>query len=127
MAIPPEPIEELLPTAALIVEAEVSKVISLGKKPPTLTAPKDHTSTGQKNASQQLSLKVARVLKGALPGDAAAPLEVSKPEGAYTLREGSKGAFLLSEGEGGWVILGRYGPDTYTVESVELTLKAMGG
>lgn len=124
MALPPEPIEELLPKASLVVEAEVADVISTGMKPPEKKAPKGFTSTGQQNASQRVALQIKRVLKGALPHAGAARIEVSKPVGAYTLRPGSAGAFLLDDEGKGLVILGRYGPDTYSVRSVEETLRA---
>ena len=124
MALPPEPIEELLEQASLVVEAEVVEVISTGMKPPEKKAPKGYTSTGQQNASQQVALAIKRVLRGTLPAGGAARVEVKKPVGAYTLREGSAGAFLLDDEGRGLVILGRYGPDTYTVRSVEETLRA---
>lgn len=122
MALPPEPIEELLPQASLVVEAEVKEIISVGPPPPEKKAPKGYTSTGQLNPSQQVALTIKRVLKGALPEADAERLEVKKPVGAYMLREGSAGAFLLDDEGTGLFILGRYGPDTYTVASVEATL-----
>ncbi|MBN2361337.1 MAG: hypothetical protein JXR83_17930 [Deltaproteobacteria bacterium] len=126
MALPPEPIEELLPEATLVIEAAVAEVIEVGPRPPKKKAPKGFTSTGQQNASQRVLLEVKRVLKGALPKAGATRIEVKKPVGAYTLRRGSAGAFLLRDDGRGLVILGRYGPDTYTVRSVEATLAAQG-
>ena len=39
----------------------------------------------------------------------------------YSLKAGNKGPFLI---DGGKVILGRYGPDSWSVERVEKSLKS---
>ena len=74
-------------------------------------------------------LQVTRILKGTLPDAAVASqqLQVAKPQSAYTLVAGNQGAFLLREGGEGWVILGRYGPDTYTARSIESVLQQQAG
>ncbi len=128
MAIPPEPIRELLPRAALIIEAEVSEVLSTGPAPPLVEAPKDFTSTPQEVASQKVALAVKRVLRGELPDDAAGSqsLTVTKPQGEYTLGAGNHGPFLLEQRTDEWVILGRWGPDNYRIEWVEESIAAEG-
>lgn len=122
MAIPPEPIQELLPQAALIVEAAVSAVLEQGPNPIPSNAAVGHTSKGSKVGWQRVALSDVRLIKGTLPSlDDAGNLVVRKPTAAYALREGAKGAFLLAADveSGDWIILGRYGPDTYRVATIE--------
>ena len=64
MAIPPEPLNEVLPKANWVVDAEVVEVIKQGPPPPKKQAKEGATSTGQKTASQTVKLKIKRVLKG---------------------------------------------------------------
>ena len=121
MAIPPEPLQELLPQAALIVDAEVLEVVSQGEQPPIPEHKKGATSVPSKSPAQVVKLKVKRALKGKAPqGD----LTVDKPEGDYVLSKGNKGAFLLKMAKGNPIIIGRYGPDTYRMDTIEAALKA---
>lgn len=120
MAIPPEPLQELLPQAALIVDAEVLEVVSQGPQPPIPDHPKGATSVPGKTPSQVVKLKVKRALKGKVQGE----LTVDKPEGDYVLTKGNKGPFLLKQEKGNTVIIGRYGPDTYRMDTIEAALKA---
>lgn len=115
MAKPPEPIEEVLPNARWVVEAEVSEVLSTGPVPPRVQAAPGATSTGQKSPSQQVKLKVTRVLRG----EPVKELVVEKPEAGYSLRAGNHGPFLIDATR---LILGRYGPDSYTFERIEKAL-----
>lgn len=111
MAIPPEPIDEVLPLASAAVLAEVAQVLEQGVSKPVEVDPRasDVRTTA---ARQVVELKVTGVLFGAL-ARAGATVKAIKPAGAYALRAGNKGPFLLT-GEGDAVeILGRYGPDTY--------------
>lgn len=117
MAKPPEPIEEVMPNAAWVVDAEVTEVVATGPQPPKVNAPAGATSTGQKSASQTIKLKVNRVLRG----EAIKELTVEKPEAGYSLRAGNKGPFLIDASK---TILGRYGPDSYSWERVEQALKS---
>ena len=64
MAIPPEPIENVLPQASWVVDAEVAEVISTGPAIPKVKAAEGSTSTGQKSSSQQVKLKVKRTMHG---------------------------------------------------------------
>lgn len=115
MAKPPEPIEDVLPGAAWVVDAEVTEVMSTGPAPAKVQAAAGATSTGQKSASQTVKLKVTRVLRGT----AVKELVVEKPEAGYSLRAGNHGPFLIDSTK---MILGRYGPDSYSFERLEKAL-----
>jgi hypothetical protein len=117
MAKPPEPIEDVMPNAQWVVDAEVAEVISTGTAPAKVQARPGATSTGQKSAAQTVKLKVNRVLFG----EKVAELTVEKPEAGYSLVKGNKGPFLIDSTK---TILGRYGPDSYSWEKVEKAVKA---
>jgi hypothetical protein len=122
MAKPPEPLEEVLPLAAWVVDAEVTEVLEQGAQPPPpLTAQQKPlgpgaTSVGTKNPSQFVRLKVKRVLKG----ESVKELVVEKPVAGYMLRAGNHGPFLVDKSK---TILGRYGPDSYSFEKLEKAIK----
>jgi hypothetical protein len=116
MAIPPEPIEDVLRSAVLVVDAEVTQIVSTGPATAKLNAKPGSTSTGAKSPSQTVKLTVKRVLHGPAPTE----LVVEKPEAGYALRVGNQGPFLIDASN---VILGRYGPDSYSVEKIERALK----
>ncbi len=131
MAKPPEPLEELLPQATLIVDAEVSRVVST--QPPRSAAGSaasgGESGSGHLVEAQTVVLKIKQVMKGKLPAEATAKgeLVVVKPEASYALRAGNHGPFLLAAQTGGrFVILGRYGPDTYRKEALEKAIRAAG-
>jgi hypothetical protein len=117
MAKPPEPIEDVLPNAQWVVDAEVTEVVSTGPAPAKVQAAPGATSTGQKSASQTVKLKVKRVLRGADIQE----LVVEKPEAGYSLRAGNHGPFLIDSTK---MILGRYGPDSYSFDRLEKALAA---
>jgi hypothetical protein len=119
MAIPPEPLESVLPKASWVVEAEVKEIVSEGRatKPPAKPAP---PGSPQRLAAQVLRLAVKRVLRG--PTDTR-ELVVHKPVGAYRLGVGNKGPFLLDAGREP-EILGRYGPDSYSLAKLEAALRS---
>jgi len=117
MAKPPEPIEDVLPQAAWIVDAEVTEVLKTGAAPAKVQAPPGTTSTGQKTASQTVKLKVKRVIKG----EDVTELVVEKPEAGYALAKGHHGPFLIDSTR---TILGRYGPDSYSFSRIEKALSA---
>jgi len=119
VAIPPEPLAEILPHATWVVEAEVAEVLASGPEAPKLSAPPGWTDTGQKVASQRVRLKVLRVLRGKDVQE----LVVDKPVAGYALRTGNKGPFLLDGSQPHPVILGRYGPDSYALAKLESALK----
>lgn len=115
MAKPPEPLEDVLPQASWVVDAEVTEVLATGPTPPRVEAKPGATSTGQKTASQTVKLRVKRVLLGAPVQE----LVVEKPEAGYALRAGNHGPFLIDATKR---ILGRYGPDSYSFEKLERAL-----
>ena len=115
MAKPPEPIEDIIPSAAWVVDAEVTEVIRTGPQPPKVDAKPGATSTGQKTASQTVKLKIKRVLHG----EKIAEIVVEKPEAQYALKAGNHGPFLIDAAK---TILGRYGPDSYSFERIEKAL-----
>lgn len=117
MAKPPEPLEDVLPQAAWIVDAEVTEVLKTGAAPPKVEAAPGATSVGQKTASQTVKLKVKRVIKG----QDVKELVVEKPEAGYALKTGNHGPFLIDSTR---TILGRYGPDSYSFERIEKALAA---
>lgn len=119
MAIPPDPIEEVLPNATLVIDAEV-KDVQNGPPTPKANAPPGWTDTPQKVGSQVVTLTIKRVLKGETT---AKEITVDKPVGAYALRAGNKGPFLLDNSRPRPMILGRYGPDTYSFDKIEQALK----
>jgi hypothetical protein len=113
MALPPEPLDDVLPSATTIVVAEVVSVVDEGAWPPgDKGSPLDGAPP---RPAQRVQLKVTRTLRGA-------PVEnAHKPAANYALRVGTKGAFLLDDRA---EILGRYGPDTWSVDEVEAAVRA---
>jgi hypothetical protein len=120
MAIPPEPIEEVMPKAALVIEAEVAEVLSTGPLPPKIEAKPGATSVGHKVPAQTVKLKVTKVHKGPA---SLKEVVVEKPVAGYTLKAGNKGPFLLDDGKPNPTILGRYGPDSWNLQRVVGALK----
>jgi len=121
MAIPPDPIQEVIPNAALVIEAEVEAVLATGPIQPPVDAPPGTTSTSKKAANQTVKLKVTRVHKGP---SSLKEVVAEKPLAGYALRAGNKGPFLLDASKPNPVILGRYGPDSYDLPTI---LKALEG
>lgn len=117
MAKPPEPLEEIFPRTALILDAEVAEVKH--------TDP-DTDPTGPDVPAQTVLLKVKRVLRGKLSEDEqkSGLVLVAKPKAPYTLKPGVKGPYLLAvdEKSGARTILGRYGPDSWSFEKLERKL-----
>lgn len=118
MAQPPESIEEVLPAAKWVVEAEVIEVLesapASGREAPA-------GSTGTTKAGRQVvKLEVKRVLRGT---DVPRHITAVKPEAGYALKVGSRGPFLLDGTSTRPKILGAYGPDTWRVEAVEESLR----
>jgi hypothetical protein len=121
VAIPPEPIEEVIPSAALVIEGEVESVLATGPIQPKVDAPAGKTSTGKMTANQTVKLKVTRVHKGP---SSLKELVAEKPVAGYALRAGNKGPFLLDGSKPNPVILGRYGPDSWGLQNILDALKA---
>jgi hypothetical protein len=123
MALPPEPLRELIPLSTTIVVAVVTAILSIGTTPdpPPNAAklPKGSTSVGRKAPEQWVRIKIERVLYGKAPETE--EIEVKKPEAGYTLHVGNQGPFFL-DAEG--TIIGRYGPDTHREAAIVQALKA---
>ncbi len=118
MALPPEVIDEVMPSADAAVMAEVSKVLEQSPQKPQPDT--QFTSTNDDAAPQVVELRVKSVVFGQV-GDT---VKAVKPAGAYALREGNHGPFLLGKDEKGAVqILGRYGPDTWPEAAVREAAK----
>ena len=118
MAKPPEPLEEIFPLTALIVDAEVV----------TLKQQDTFVEGSKELPAQVLVLKVNRVVRGALAPDEAREqrIVVRKPRGAYIVRVGVKGPWLLAaQQDGERIVLGRYGPDSWTFEKIDAKLKEL--
>jgi hypothetical protein len=116
VALPPEPLEELLSRASSVVVGEVTELLGTGPLPrrPEKQHPTD-VDVGTKTPSQKVKLKVLRTLKGMSP----TLVIVDKPESAYRLLVGDQGPFFLE----GSTIIGRYGPNTHAMEKIERALR----
>ncbi len=123
MALPPEPLSELIPASKLICIAEVTAILTLGPKPPppvnARRLGKHAKDVGWEAASQKVRLKIERCLQG--QGPTGGMIDVEKPIAPYTLRVGDKGPFFIDAKN---KILGRYGPDTRPLEQIEKALSA---
>ncbi|MBS1153020.1 MAG: hypothetical protein H6Q89_4718 [Myxococcaceae bacterium] len=123
MAIPPDPIEEVLPAAQGAVMAEVTRVVKQDADKSGFVDPK-MTSAPTVAARQIVELKVSKVLFG--EWKAGSSVQVVKPAGAYALRPGNKGPFLLTRVGDAVEILGAYGPDTYPEPLITQTATRLG-
>ncbi len=125
MALPPDPIEELLPKAHAAVMAEVTRVVAEDPQAPFPKVEQGTTSAPGEVARQVVELKIQERLFGKV--DPGALIQVVKPAGAYKLIPGNKGPFLLEvPAKGEPTILGRYGPDSYHRQAIETAAKAAG-
>jgi hypothetical protein len=120
-ALPPEPVEELLPQARFVVQARVARVVYQGPKPPQSTH-RDVAGPLPPERCQIVQLDVTRVLTGDDPGSS---VTVVKPLAPYVLKAGQDTAdvaFLVRAGDPFPIILGRYGP--YPIADVQAALGA---
>ncbi|MGC4113423.1 MAG: hypothetical protein QM765_01875 [Myxococcales bacterium] len=122
MALPPEPIQEVIPSAVLVIEAEVEAVVNTGPIQPKVEAPPGSTSTGKKAANQTVKLKVTKVHKGPA---SLKEVMAEKPVAGYALKAGNKGPFLLDGAKPNPTILGRYGPDTWDLPTILKGLESL--
>jgi hypothetical protein len=120
-ALPPEPVEELLPKAKYVIEASVARVLYQGERPERDT----ETNVGgpiPPDRCQVVHLDVTRRVAGA---DSGTSITVVKPLAPYLLKadQSTSGtAFLVQGGDPFPIILGRYGP--YPTPEVEAALAA---
>jgi hypothetical protein len=115
VAIPPQPLEQVLPQAAWVFEGVVTEVLATGPDPAAVDAAPGTTSAGHKVAAQTVKLKVTRLLRG----KSVEELVAEKPVAGYALKPGDKGPFLV---DASGAILGRYGPDSYALSQIEAAL-----
>lgn len=122
-ALPPEPIEELLPGAQTIVTGEVTEVLYDGTPPPTEATDEPIAGPIPPSQCQVVRLEVDDVLLGdAAAGD---ELVLVKPEAPYLLETGDTedGRPYLLNGDAPYpAILGRYGPGNYGLQEVQSAL-----
>jgi hypothetical protein len=110
VALPPDPIDDVVTAAYACVDAQVIAVL--------YTDPDAH-ERGQ-FPQQSVRVRVDAVGFGDVVRDADGALTLTKPHGPYLLRVGDRGPLLLGRAAGDLhdVILGRYGPDTYSVAAL---------
>ncbi len=122
-ALPPEPIEDLVPDAQTIVTGEITEVLYDGTPPPTEATDEPITGPIPPDKCQVVRLVVDDVLLGdAASGD---ELVLVKPEAPYVLESGDTEdgrPYLLNGATPYPVILGRYGPGNYSLDEVEQAL-----
>jgi hypothetical protein len=117
MALPPEPLDTVLVDAKIVLIGVVAAVTQTGPTPPQREGKKGERDVGNKAPWQRVQLTVERALRGDVA--VGATVEALKPEGAYVVDAGTRGAFLLgAPDDGAAPILGRYGPDTWREDVV---------
>ena len=121
MALPPEPLEEVLPSAVLVVVGVVDAAEWLAPFVPR--GDPDDDDNDSQVPPQKARMRVLEVLRGDVTEGTSLTLE--KPAGDYALRQGTRGAFLLCAGAAphAWHVLGRYGPDSWSVARVKQTVR----
>ena len=118
-ALPPEPVEDVLPKAKYVLEASVARVLYQADKP-DLGGRKNVVGPIPPERCQVVQLGVTRMIAGADPGTS---ITVVKPVAPYVLKAGqstSGTSFLVEGGDPFPIILGRYGP--YPSPDVEAAL-----
>ena len=126
MAIPPEPIEDILPQAHYVVIAQVKKIIHTDKQKPVHKEDPKIVGMPRELPAQRLLLHIIEnISSSTLPIDT--DIEVLKPSGDYVLRQDIQGPFMLATDEetNQLSIIGRYGPDSYSLKAIQSTLKSL--
>jgi hypothetical protein len=119
MALPPEPLAEVLPLVHLIIDGEVQQCEQTSPD----VAPVRHGGVFLAG-TQQVQLRCDAVLWRSTTVPPPPPLlTVEKPAAGYAVRVGTHGPFLLAQQPSGWVMMGRYGPDTYEREALLAAIK----
>ena len=119
MALPPEPIDEILPLAEFCVLAEITAIKERGHQAEIPKQPTpDTVDIARQLPYQIVTIKIKQDIFGKL-----APLgqeiDIYKPPGDYFLRAGIEGYFLLHKADQPQpTIIGRYGPDTYSPKAL---------
>lgn len=124
MAIPPDPIAEIIDEVRGVVIAEVTHVIERWAQGRLPTGDEGQSDVPGVLSKQKVRLKITEVLAGEYA--AGSDIEVIKPDGDYLLAVGNTGPFLLGEPLERLkspTIIGRYGPDSYRRDVIEQALK----
>ncbi len=122
---PPEPLEEIFPQTDVIVDAVVVAVAPL-PAPPDAARGAPPPAKGEGAPAQRVTLAVKRVVRGALTLPKDRRIDVVKPVAHYAVKPGVKGPWLLHRAaSGALVVLGRYGPDTWTFEKIDAKLEEL--
>jgi hypothetical protein len=122
-ALPPLPLNTVLPHAHFAVVARVAAVLYQERKPPSPKRPPGFAGPIPAEACQVVRLAVQRALLGNPP----ATVIVVKPEAPYRLstsRRVHAGTFLLDTATPYPGILGNYGPDPYAPSDVAAAIAA---
>ncbi len=120
-ALPPLPLDAVLPNAHLAVVARVDAVLYQGGNPPSPKRPPGFVGPIPPEGCQVVRLVVRQALLGSPPSK----LVVVKPEAPYRLsasRRVHAGTFLLDDATPYPGILGNYGPDPYPAAEVAAAL-----
>jgi hypothetical protein len=123
MAIPPEPIDEMLPMADAVVIARVVQIVHRDQQAFVPEVQLGVADTPRELPLQIVSLDIQEVLSGEI-FRVGQIIEVLKPPGAYALRPDVTGPFLLMhrEGDPRPIIIGRYGPDSYSLHVIKAAI-----
>jgi|GEM_PF-802897 len=125
MALPPEPLDELIAQASAYVRLHVQEVLFEGE--PAKLQGGVISDVDLSQPQQVLQVQVDDVVRGALPprpgtppssGAAPTALVVTKPRAPYRLSAGLTVSVLLGEDGGNLAVLSRYGPDSYDEDEV---------
>ena len=116
MAIPPDPIQDLIPEVAAAFDGVVVEVLETGADEPVPPHAPGAADVGIKAPRQVVRLEVREVYSGGL--QVGTNVDVVKPAAGYALRAGNQGPFLIDGGAPQPTILGRYGPDSYSTDAV---------
>ena len=118
MALPPAPLAEILALAVTVAEGVVEEVLSSAASTPR--AKEAGQAGGAPPAPlQRVRLRFSRVLRGKAE---LREVVAVKPPANYRLRVGNKGPWLLDASSPEPMILGRYGPDSYSLAQLERAL-----
>lgn len=125
MALPPEPIDEVLPLADACMIAKVTQIISSGKQSfiPDTSKDPEIVEVPRDLPEQYVELEVKELLFGKMY-KVGQKLQIQKPSGDYVLKINLEAPFLIHHAEGAKhpEILGRYGPDTWSLRVLKAAI-----
>lgn len=128
MALPPEPIDEMLPLADDGVVADITQIVHRDPQThiPTVTHPGE-VDLPRDLPAQHVNITITEVLFGS-HYRVGQQVIVLKPAGDYVLRAGISGPLLLAHSPDKTMptILGRYGPDTWSLSVLRAAIAKHG-